>query len=256
MNEPRIEREQAFHDGRVRAETRVAAWKFYAVAQTSAAYYRDCVLSDCADKRVLEYGCGTGSYALDLARGAATVTGIDIAPLAIDRARDRAAAEGLAERASFHVMNAEALTFAPGTFDRICGNSILHHLDLAKALAEIRRVLKPDGNAVFFEPLGHNPLINLYRRLTPRMRSVDEHPLTSRDLDTLRAFFGGVEIRHFHLLSLAAVAWRRLPGFEGLLRCLEAVDRGLFRAPFVRRQAWIAVIKLSAPIRTPRGEPR
>ncbi|MDH3197811.1 MAG: class I SAM-dependent methyltransferase, partial [Candidatus Krumholzibacteria bacterium] len=151
---------------------------------------------ECAGKRVLEYGCGTGSYALDLARGAATVTGIDM-------------------------------------------------------LEEIRRVLEPDGEAVFFEPLGHNPLINLYRRLAPAMRSADEHPLTSRDLETLRAFFGGVEIRYFHLLSLAAVVWRRLPGFEGLLRCLETVDHALFRVPALRRQAWIAVIRLSAPVTDP-----
>ena len=174
----------------------MAAWKFYAVAQTSASYYRDLVLRECAGKRVLEYGCGTGSYALDLARGAATVTGIDM-------------------------------------------------------LEEIRRVLEPDGEAVFFEPLGHNPLINLYRRLAPAMRSADEHPLTSRDLETLRAFFGGVEIRYFHLLSLAAVVWRRLPGFEGLLRCLETVDHALFRVPALRRQAWIAVIRLSAPVTDP-----
>jgi len=252
MSDTRIEREQAFHDGRVREETRVAAWKFYAVAETSAACYRDLVLRDCAGKRVLEYGCGTGSYAWDLARAGARVTGIDISPLAIERARERAADEGLADRVSFQVMNAETLTFTAGTFDRVCGNSILHHLDLEKALDEIRRVLKEDGGAVFSEPLGHNPLINLYRRMTPRMRSTDEHPLTSRDLQMLHAFFAGVEIRYFHLLSIAAVGWRRLPGFDGVRRALEAVDRALFIAPFMSRQAWIAVIRLSVPARVPR----
>jgi ubiquinone/menaquinone biosynthesis C-methylase UbiE len=64
-------------------------------------------------------------------------------------------------------MNAEATTFPDNSFDLICGSSILHHLNLDKACAEIRRILRPDGGAVFIEPLGHNPLINMFRKLTP-----------------------------------------------------------------------------------------
>ena len=45
---------------------------------------------------------------------------------------------------------------------------------------EINKVLKDDGEMVFLEPLGTNPLINLYRKLTPKSRSVDEHPFVER----------------------------------------------------------------------------
>jgi SAM-dependent methyltransferase len=248
MTDARIQREQAFHDARARHETRESAFKFYrTVARTSSAYLRDLVLRECAGRRVLEFGCGAGSYELDLARAGAIVVGIDISPEAIERARERVAAQGLSERISFQVMNAEELTFSAASFDRVCGSSILHHLDLDRALRETARILKPGGDAVFYEPLGHNPLINLYRRLTPRMRSEDEHPLKARDLDMLGAHFGRVEIRYFHLLSIASVVWKGRPGFDRLRGFLESLDRRLFTLPFFRRQAWIVVIKLSTP---------
>jgi hypothetical protein len=44
------------------------------------------------------------------------------------------------------------------------------------------KILQPKGKAIFIEPLGHNFLINLYRRLTPNIRSADEHPLLAKDL--------------------------------------------------------------------------
>lgn len=42
---------------------------------------------------------------------------------------------------------------------------------------------------MFFEPLGHNLLINLYRRLTPELRTEDEHPLVACDLERLVNYF-------------------------------------------------------------------
>lgn len=245
VSKSRAAHEQEFWNGLFEEQTRTSAWKFYDIAESSAKYHRDLVLEDCAGKKVLEYGCFTGTLALDLARRGATVTGIDVSTTAIDVARKQAAAEGLADKTSFEVMNAEELTFAPDTFDRVCGRSILHHLELPKALEEIRRVLKPGGRAVFYEPLGYNPLINLYRRLTPQMRSPNERPLCSEDLGMLHSFFPEVDIRYFHLTSLAAVVLHHRPGFTKLLRSLEAVDRALLTTPLMRRLAWIAVITLS-----------
>ena len=248
MSDPRIEREQELWDGVFEEPTRTSAWRFYTTAETSAAYHRNLVVEGCAGKRVLEFGCSTGLLAFEMARMGARVTGIDVSERAIDAARRHAAAEGLSDRTTFEVMNAEDMTFEPATFDLVFGRSILHHLDLEPALDAIRRVLKPDGRAVFYEPMGHNPLINLYRRRTPRMRSPYEHPLTDRDLDTLRTRFARVDIRYFHLLSLAATPFRKLPGFATLRRCLETIDRGLFAIPFLRRQAWIAVITMAEPV--------
>ncbi|NIO28606.1 MAG: methyltransferase domain-containing protein [Candidatus Latescibacteria bacterium] len=254
MDESRIAREQEFWDGAFEEPTRSSAWGFYATAKTSAEYHRNLVLEDCEGKSALEFGCSAGSFAFELAGRGANVTGIDLSQNAIEAARKQAKAKDLAENTVFEVMDAEDLTFAAGTFDLVYGRSILHHLDIAKALGAIVRVLKPGGRAVFCEPLGHNPFINLYRRLTPRMRCEDEHPLTKRDLDTMRDFFATVDIRYFHLVSLVAAPFRKLPGFAVLRRCLETVDRGLFKMPFMRRQAWIAVITLSAPMTGARSD--
>src|SRR3546814_15436315 len=79
--------------------------------------------------------------------------------------------------ATFSVDNAEQTSFPDASFDRIGGSGILHHLDLDSAYAEIARLLKPGGRAVFLEPLGHNPLYHAYRDRPPPMRTENENPL-------------------------------------------------------------------------------
>jgi SAM-dependent methyltransferase len=244
----RLEREAAFHDRAFAGRTRAAAGKFYAVTGSSKGCYRELILRGCAGKRVLECGCGTGSHAFALAAAGAKVAGIDISPEGIAQARERAAAERLEGCLDLRVMDAEALEFPAGSFDLVCGSGILHHLDLERALAELCRVLRPGGRAVFFEPLGHNPLIALYRRLTPHLRSADEHPLRWEELRLIGRHFSRAEFRFFHLCALLAVPCRKFPGFGALLGALEALDRLLFRVPFLRKQAWIAVLELEGPV--------
>ena len=243
----RYEREKEFHDHTFGGGGRSQVAKFYAVVRSSAAWYEEELRAHGRAARVLEYGCGPGSYAFFLARHGAQVTGIDISPIAIEQATERARREHL-EAISFRTMNAEALEFADDTFDLVCGRAILHHLDLTTALPQLARVLKPGGVAVFSEPLGHNPLINLYRHLTPSLRTVDEHPLLMSDWKLMENHFGRVEGRFFHLQSLLAVPFGRLPGFTRLLKLLDATDQGLFRlVPFARRYAWNVVLTLQEP---------
>ena len=132
----------------------------------------------------------------------AAVVGIDISAEGIRQATARARTEGLEDRLTFAVMNAERLEFPDDHFDIVCGNSILHHLNLDSACHELVRVLKPEGRAVFREPLGHNLLINLYRKLTPKMRTEDEHPLLTRDLETLAGYFQEAHIHYYGPLHI------------------------------------------------------
>jgi len=145
-------------------------------------------------------------------------------------------------------MNAEALDLPDGTFDRVLGHGILHHLDLSRALAEVRRVLKPTGRAVFVEPLGTNPLINLYRRLTPESRTVDERPLTRGDLALVRRTFPDATYRYFELTSLLGLAATAI-GWEGGERLaryvLEPLDDWILnQLGGFRALAWQAVLTL------------
>src|SRR3546814_3139995 len=70
------------------------------------------------------------------------------------------------------------------------------------------RVLRPGGRAVFIEPLGLNPAIELYRRFTPSARTPDEHPLLRRDFRRFDAAFGSTSCRFYGLATLAAVPFR------------------------------------------------
>lgn len=60
--------------------------------------------------------------------------------------------------------------------------------------------MRPSGNAIFFESLGHNPLINIYRNWTPEARTIDEHPLLKSDFDIIRKHFSKCDLQFFGLL--------------------------------------------------------
>jgi SAM-dependent methyltransferase len=238
-------REQDFHDQRFGdAKPRGGTGMFYKIADASYGHHHDLMMEGCAGKRVLEYGCGPGSSAFDLARRGARVVGIDISPVAIEIARERARAEGL--EIEFQAMDAERTTFPDHSFDLIVGGGILHHLDLDRAYAEIARLLAPGGRAIFIEPLGHNAVINLYRNLTPGQRTPDEHPLLRSDLANARRRFGGVRVWYYHLTALAAAPLAKTPLFKPLLAALSALDRALLRVPAIQPLAWIAVMELRA----------
>ncbi|AEV85204.1 ubiquinone/menaquinone biosynthesis methyltransferase ubiE [Actinoplanes sp. SE50] len=74
--------------------------------------------------KVLDLGCGTGDLACTLARRGYHVTGIDISPTAIERARQKAA--GLT--ATFHVQDATKLDLPNKPFDTIFDSGLLHNL--------------------------------------------------------------------------------------------------------------------------------
>jgi len=243
----RIEREKEFHDQEFSENARVVVEKFYSIARTSRNYYLNTLLTNCKGKKVLEYGCGPGTYTCQLAQNGAFVTAIDISSVAIEKARAQAHERGFSEHTSFHVMNAEELDFPENHFDIICGVSILHHLNLPSAMQQVSRVLKDSGTALFIEPLGHNFLINTYRALTPHLRSEDEHPLLKNDLKLISSFFNENRIAYFHLSSLLAVYFRNTRFFEKMLSACDSLDRLLFLLPFLRLQAWQIVIELSHP---------
>ena len=245
----RLAEEARFHDRLFTDGDRAVTAKFYTVAAPALNHYL--ALIDAYGGRgcqVLELGCGTGRDSLRLARHGARVVGVDVSREGLRRAATRAREEGFGpDNPTFRLMNAEALTFPPTVFDLVIGSGVVHHLDLDALRRQLPRLLKPTGHAVFHEPLGHNPLLNLYRRLTPTIRTPDERPLSAADLDVLSAPFREVRIRYHILCSLMAVPLRALPGHRWLLAVLESIDRALLRLPFVQRLAWQVVVDLGHP---------
>jgi SAM-dependent methyltransferase len=247
----RTERERAWHDDRfANKPARGIAIQSFTQGLTLEALNRvyRLVKSNCVGKDVLDYGCSMGEGALLIRKyGARSVHGIDISSVAVEQARAAAGREGV-DQVAFHVMNAEALAFPDHSFDLIFGIAILHHLDLEKAYAEVARVLRPEGLALFLEPLGHNVFINAVRRATPGSHTRDEHPLVARDLRMCRRYFGEVELEFVNLLTLLAAPLVALPGRETLRRVLNTADKAVFRIlPPARRYAWNVVITMRRP---------
>lgn len=199
------------------------------------------IYSGCEGKRILEYGCGMGSHAVPLAERGADVCGIDISPNAIERAR--AAAAGVTGgRTEFRVEDAENLDFDDASFDVVCGTGIIHHLDITRAMAEVRRVLRPGGRAVFYEPIAHNPLVNVYRLLTPSQHTKDEHPLTLNDIRDIGSRFSSLEAVFFDFFSIFAIPFLRVSPGMALLRALERADRALLEVGAMKRWGATAVL--------------
>jgi SAM-dependent methyltransferase len=96
--------------------------------------------------RVLEIGVGLGADHQRFAEAGAELYGIDLTPRAMEHTRRRLMLFGL--RSKLAVADAEALPFRDEAFDLVYAWGVLHHTpDTPKAVAEVWRVLKPDGCA-------------------------------------------------------------------------------------------------------------
>lgn len=239
-----LDSESEFFDKEYETGSRLKIGQVYSIIHGRNERYHDLIYQGIAGKRVLEYGCGTGSHSLEIAKRGGLVTGIDISEVGIQRAAEAARLAGITG-ADYEVMDAENMTFAAGTFDLVIGEGILHHLDLDKSYREISRVLRPGGRAVFMEPLGHNVAMRLFRRFTPTMRTPDEHPLLKRDLVLAQDYFRRTELEYFHLTSFGALLFLKTPWFFPMVRAGDRMDRFLFRwiAP-LRLQSWYTIMQL------------
>jgi cyclopropane fatty-acyl-phospholipid synthase-like methyltransferase len=115
-----------------------------------------CLLGLKADSSVLEVGCGSGGYALYLARSVGCkLSGIDLNAPGVENANRLAAEVGLEGRVCFELCDAsKRLPFEDGTFDAVFSNDVLCHLaGRDKVIGEMFRVLKPGGRMLFSDAL-------------------------------------------------------------------------------------------------------
>lgn len=152
-------------------------------------------------KYICDMGCGQGTLTRELAIRGARVSAIDISAEAVRIARERNK-EFLNEQVDVSQMSVCNLLYDDESFDLVTGTFILHHVDVAKAASEISRVLKPGGKAIFSEPLGHNPLSNIWRKLTPEIRTPNEWPLSYSEIREMGKHFNSVTYEEFDLLPL------------------------------------------------------
>lgn len=115
------------------------------------------------DSDVLEVGCGSGMYAISIAkRVSCRITGLDINPNAIASATELADNSLVRDIARFEQCDvSNELHFANASFDAAFANDALCHIpNRARVLQELLRVLRPGGRLLFSDALVIGGLIS------------------------------------------------------------------------------------------------
>jgi len=190
----------------------------------------------------LELGCGTGIFLEKVAPAGARIVGLDLSADLLAKARARLAG---APNVLLLRGNAEQMPFPSSCFDVVYGSSVLHHLDLERALGEVFRVLRPGGRCVFTEPNILNPQVAVmfHLGLTKRYFGVspDEMAFSRfRALVALRgAGFAEAAVTPFDFLHPSTP--------EGLCDFVDHAGRALERVPLLREIAGSLVVGARRP---------
>ena len=163
----------------------------------------DALLKLPADAKILELGCGPGLlWKENAARipSAWDVTLSDLSSGMLDAAWRNLVVTGRAYH--FKELDAQEISFADETFDAVIANHMLYHVpDRAKALAEIKRVLKP-GGCLFATTVGDNHL----KEITEWFRTIHKSEVwesfanlftLENGLDQLELFFPHVTVSRY-----------------------------------------------------------
>jgi ubiquinone/menaquinone biosynthesis C-methylase UbiE len=200
------------------------------------------------DERVLEVGCGGGFYAVEAGRcvgPSGRVCAVDISADQIEAARARCAELPWVE---CRIADATALPYRDAEFDAAYGNHVLEYVaDLDRALAELRRVLRPGGRMLFVathwsslvwhsaEPermrrlltawAAHAPYPDLPVILAPRLRQAGLRPLRQTPIPILNTSYNANSYSYWAARLIASfVAGRRALGDEDIAAWLAEFD--------------------------------
>ena len=242
----RVLREKDFHNSRYEHDAnRAVVGKYYNTGGRGKNEYIEEVIGVSNNKSVLEVGCGNGTeLGVKVSKIARAICSIDISEVGVDTAKNLYEKEkGDDCILDVRVMDVHSLEYEDSYFDVIFATAVIHHLSIEVAIKEIHRVLKPGGVVIFYEPLGHNFFINLYRKFTPEIRSPDEEPLLRSHINIIRNIFSDVSIKTYGLFTIfgAFLPGEKLKKIYGYVAI--KIDFIVCRLPFVKWYAWYAIIK-------------
>jgi SAM-dependent methyltransferase len=197
-------------------------------------------------ERILEVGCGSGSYTRELAVAGARVTATEFAPAQLAQARRNVGALG--SKVDFRLEDAQELTLPDGSFDKVLLSEVIEHLPAPdRAIAEAARVLRPGGLLVVSTPSRFSPL-NLAYGVKRRVRgyAFNEHlhefrPSSFRRLVAPHLDVERLEFANFVLPYPVDELYLRLG--SPALAVLKLVEKSLPRLPVVRQLGWTMVMR-------------
>ena len=237
----RLRSEAAFENARVQArlsgvERPRSKFRFLMIR---ARHDYEKALSNAKNKTVVVIGCSTGGV-VPLARSGAFVIGIDISESALFNLIESVDRQKMKENIHILAMNAEQPGFKDNSIDIVCCTGVLHHLDIDVSLSRWSCILKKNGRLVMMEPCAYNPLVALYRILTPRLRTPDEHPLRYSDIKLLKKYFHNVTIQGYAMLSMLSLILQPIPYLNKfMLPLAKAADR--LDSLLLKQFPWLAM---------------
>lgn len=215
--------------------------KFYRTVMLSSNYVDNWIKQHSPGKIFLDYACGNGLNAIKAAKaGADLAIGLDISDTSVWNARMLAQEQNVANSTFFMQGDCENTGIPNNCIDVVICSGMLHHLDLSCTYFELRRILKEEGVVLAVEALDYNPLIKLYRNITPQMRTEWEknHILSYKDIAFASRFFNVREIRHWHLFSILGVF------FPKALPFLNIIDNLVLRMPILKLMSWMFTFEM------------
>lgn len=133
--------------------------------------------------KVLEVGVGTGLSLPDY-KSSLEITGIDLSPEMLDKARERVAEEGLENVAGLYEMDASELKFDDASFDTVVAMFVITVVpDPAKVMRELARVCKPGGEVMLVNHFSTEEGVRgwVERRMAPFGDKLGWHPVFDTD---------------------------------------------------------------------------
>lgn len=189
--------------------------------------------------RVLDVACGEGYGSAILASAARSVTGVDISADAVFHATERYVKN--TENLKFVNASASSLPFEDACFDAVVSFETLEHLyQQEEMMAEIRRVLKPDGFFVI-----STPDRDVYRKSNNADNEYHVKELSRNEfVDLLSARFRSIQLYGQRMATLGVVSPELIQSSEPKLRAWTtgALGEVLEKGPqFDEPVYWIAV---------------
>lgn len=218
-------------------------------------------LGDVRGKYLLDLGCGAGENSVYFSQLGARCVASDYSPGMVDVALKLAERNGVPVEG--RVINAMDIDFPDNTFDIVYASNLLHHIPNPEiTIREIHRVLKPGGKMCFWDPLKHNPVINVYRKMATEVRTEDETPLDINIVKYVRSLYSKTDYDTFWIATLWIFLqfyliekvnpnkeryWKKIiieqDRLAPMYRRLERLDKFLKKLPLMKRMAWnIAIV--------------